>query len=257
MEPWKLAIIGVLGAGMLGYGMYANSTPKVNLAPPMPGAAPVPVQYVGKALPAWPSVTQWMNTSAPPSLNGLKGKTVLLEVFRTECSHCQAAAPFLAKLYPRYAPRGIEFVGIQSPSKSPEPDNPEEDWTKVQAWAKAKGYTWPVGFDDKSQWFQGKFGQGVSYPSLFLLGPDGKVGFFQSGHTPEKALDLAVELEKVAPGQGDNAARARDLTRFLASDLGVQSDQKAQQSLAADIQTRLSAKPQTKTAAAPAPAKAG
>ena len=239
MEPWKIALIGALGAGMIGYGVYANKTPTGDLQPPAPGGTPKPIKYVGTTLPAWPTITQWMNTPAPVSLGALKGKTVLFEVFRTECSHCQAAAPFLVKLHGRYAPRGVVFVGVESPIKSTQPGWPESDWTKVQTWVKGKGYTWPVGFDENSRWFQGKFGNGVYYPSLFLIPPNGVVSYFQSGHDSEKTLSLATELEKAAPGQGDLPARAQDLTRFLAEDLGVQKDKDAQQSLEADIERRL------------------
>ena len=252
-------MIAALGAGLIGYGVHANSTPKVDLNPSGPAPSPTPAKYIGTTLPAWPSITQWANTSAPPSLVGLIGKPVLLEVFRTECSHCQQAAPFLAKLYGRYAPRGVQFVGIESPSKSPDPQWPEADWTKVQAWAKDRGYVWPLGFDDKSQWFQGKFGDKVSYPSIFLIDRSGKVIYFHSGHTAEKELDLSIELEKIVPAKGTAAANATSLMTFLAPDLGVQGNQIAQKSLVTDIQKRLSAQPATKTAAAPgAPAtKAG
>jgi len=246
MEPWKIAAIAALGASIVGYGVFANSSTNSNImAGTLPTPAPTTVattsKYIGKTLPAWTGMTQWVNTPAPVNLSALRGKPVLLEVFRTTCSHCQEAAPFLVRLHSRYAPRGVQFVGVQSPGAFNDVENPENDWNSVQSWIKEKGYTWPVGFDAKSAWFQGKFGKDVSYPSLFLIDPTGKVVFFQSGHTPDKAVELSVALEQIAPGKGNLSARSSDLGHFLAPGLNVGNDAASQKSLADDLAARLNA----------------
>ena len=255
MEPWKLAVIAALGAGIVGYGVFANSSANHTLLNKPPGVRPTlgassaPSKFIGKTLPAWPTMKQWMNSSSPPNLALLKGKPVLLEVFRIECNHCVEAAPVLVQLHKRYAPRGVQFVGVQSPASGNDPENPENNWKTVQSWVKGNGYTWPVGFDAGSAWFQGKFGKDVYYPSLFLIDASGKVTFFQTGHDAEKALQLAVELEKIAPGKGDVQARATDLSRFLAPGMGLGSDATSQQSLANELTKRINgvAAPQTRT----------
>ncbi len=243
MEPWKLAVIAALGAGIIGYGVFANSNANRTLINRPPGVQPTtraaPSKYIGKTIPAWPSMKQWMNAPKPVNLASLKGKPVFLEVFRIECSHCQEAAPALVQLHKRYAPRGVQFVGVQSPAAVNDSQNPENNWKTVQSWVKGNGYTWPVGFDAGSAWFQGKFGKDVYYPSLFLIDARGKVAFFQTGHDAEKALKLSVELEKIAPGEGDVKARAEDLSRFLAPGLGL-NDVASQQSLADNLSARLS-----------------
>ena len=182
---------------------------------------------------------QWVNTPSPVNLSSLKGKPVFLEVFRTQCSHCNEAAPFLVQLHARYKPRGVQFVAVQSPGDYKDPENPENDWKLVQSWLKQRGYTWPVGFDAQSAWFQGKFGKGVSYPSMYLIDSSGKVVFYQSGHSAQNEVDLGVELEKLAPTKGDLRAKAESLSRFLASGLGITSDKNAQTSLALELADRL------------------
>ncbi|BCM91113.1 protein DipZ [Abditibacteriota bacterium] len=252
MEPWKIAVIAALGFGIIGFGKVVNTPPGPvdpisNTAVNPVGVQPTPgppanfAKYMGATLPAWPTVTQWANTPGPVNLGSLKGKMVLLEVFRIECSHCQEAAPFLVKLHARYAPRGVDFVGIQSPGAITDPANPEINWATVQKWIKTQGYTWPVGFDANSAWFQGKFGKNVSYPSLFLFDKSGKIVFIQSGHNTDKAMDLIAELEHIAPGQGDVKAQATDLSRFLSPALGIRNDAKSQQSLTDDFVARLNA----------------
>lgn len=247
MEPWKLGVIALLVAGAIGYGMFTNSPANIPVGPSnltigSGGAVPLPVptpsKYNGKTLPDWPNLKQWINTPAPVHLPALKGKPVLLEVFRVECSHCQDAAPYLVELHKRYAPRGVEFVAVQSPAQPDDAQSPENDWKTVQGWVKEKGYTWPVGFDAKSAWFQGKFGKDVFYPSLFLFNPNGKVVFFQSGHNLAKGLELGIQLEKIAPGNGTYLTRANDLSRFLSTSLGM--DNGAQKQLSSDLSARLS-----------------
>lgn len=251
MEKWKLAAIAALLCAFAGYGVFANS--KANTAivsggtgtPTAPTPAftpPKPSKYDGTTLPAWPSIKQWINTPAPVNLNSWKGKPVLVEVFRTECSHCQQAAPFLSALHTRYAPRGVEFVAIQSPGNAKDPENPENSWPLVQSWAKQRGYSWPVGFDAKSAWFQGKWGDKVLYPSLFLLDPSGKVVFFQSGHDDAKALQLAVELERIAPGKGDASARAKDILNWIMKTLSTGPGAAQQQALQEGISSYLGSK---------------
>ena len=243
MEKWKLAAIAALLCSFAGYGVFANSSANqaIGTGAPLPAVTPTPSPWIGKTLPAWPSIKQWVGTPAPPNLNALRGKPVLLEVFRTECPHCRDAAPVLAALHSRYAPRGVEFVGIQSPGDVKDAQNPENSWPAVQGWVKQKGYTWPVGFDAQSTWFQGQFGgKNVSYPSLFLLDKTGKVVFFQSGHDTGKAVQLAVELERIAPGQGDLNARSNDLAKWLSVPLQLQSAD-TQSSLQQDVLARLGA----------------
>src|SRR4051812_18921376 len=104
MEPWKLAAIAAIVVGFIGFGMFSSSSsnkfPVGNTAGgsgvvPTPGPPAAFAKYMGGTLPNWPTVTQWVNTPAPVNLATLKGKPVLVEVFRIECSHCQEAAPFL------------------------------------------------------------------------------------------------------------------------------------------------------------------
>lgn len=240
MEPWKLAVIAALVVGTVGFGIVSNGgnanpllpTPTPAPAPPL-GPPSIFKKYMGTTLPTYPGIKQWANTPGPVNIASLKGKPVLLEVFRIECSHCQEAAPFLVALHKRYAPRGVAFVGVQSPGDLTDPGNPENNWANVQSWIKSQGYTWPVGFDANSAWFQGKFGKGVSYPSLFLLDKNGNTVFIQSGHDSNKALQLAAELEHIAPTQGNTTAQAKSLAQFLAPGDAV--------AVSKDLATRLNA----------------
>lgn len=272
MEKWQLGAVGALVAGFALFGFMAhqsnvNSNPyggTVTVAGPNGGSGstqtpfvpPTPSRFDGTTLPPWPSIKQWINTPAPVGLNALKGKPVFLEVFRTGCSHCQDAAPFMAQLHARYAPRGVQFVAIQSPATGKDPENPENDWTKVQAWTKERGYNWPVGFDEKSGWFQGNFGKDVYYPALWVIDPNGKVLTYYTGHDEAKALRLTAILEKVAPGPGDAQKRASDLldwlTKVTNTQISAQIQDAVKKAVAAYLQQPQMTTPQGNTNSASA-----
>jgi len=106
-------------------------------------------------------------------LSDYRGKYVLLDFWTIQCGPCIESIPTLAAAYATYHPRGFEIIGINLD------DNLRVD--KVDAFLKSRGSTWvhtslsvpPTG---------AALGAYVdthcrihSYPTLVLLGPDGKI----------------------------------------------------------------------------------
>lgn len=226
MEKWKIGVIAVLFLGLVGYGVSQQkaSEPADVATSQVPGATAAPeankaAVFIGQELggakiPVWTRVGPWENTKQPVTLDSLKGQPALLEFFRINCSHCQEAAPFLEALYGRYQPRGLKMAAVQSPGDYKDATNDETQWPKVQDFIKAGGLTYPVGMDKNSQYFQQTI-NGLSYPTTMLSDKNGKVVYAQTGHDTEKAIALAVELEKQLPGAGTPKERAADLAKFL------------------------------------------
>lgn len=251
MEPWKIGVIAALVLGLGGYGLLSQS--QENAAPlPTAGqsqtapednkAAHFIGQTLGDQIPAWKQqVGPWQNTKAPVAVGTLKGKPALVEFFRINCSHCQDAAPLMEALYKRYQPRGLKMAAIQSPGNFKDPENEETKWSNVQGWAKQRNLTYPIGFDKNSQYFQGTL-KGNYYPTTMITDANGKVVYAQTGHDDKKAIRLALELEKQFPGQGDFAARGRDLAKFLAPFLGITGNQALIKALSDDLTQRLEGK---------------
>ena len=263
MEKWKIAVIGVLLLGLVGYGVSqqkASEAPAVAVddapqpgATLMPGETPVASankaqvfigqQLGGDKIPVWTKVGPWENAKQPVTLDALKGKPALIEFFRINCSHCQEAAPYLEALYKRYQPRGLKMAAIQSPGDYKDATNDETQWPKVQAFVKAGGLTYPIGMDKDSDYFQ-KTLKGDYYPTTMIADPSGKVVYAQTGHDAQKAITLAVELEKQLPGKGTPKQRAADLAKFLQPFVfGSQSvDPALLKSLTDDLEQRLMGK---------------
>lgn len=217
MEKWKIVIIGLLVAGLFGYG-FLSQRPVTEL----PTAVTPPAEVLGANLqPGVPVIpwkltkaSDWINTPKPVRLSDLAGGISLIEVFRIECSHCQETAPLMVAIAQRYVPRGLKVVGIQSPGQYKDATNDENDWTKVKAWCRDKGITYPVGFDPGSAYFQ-KTMKGTYYPTIMLTTPANKIQFAQTGHDMAKGLDLAAAVEKAFPGPGTPRQRAEDLAHWL------------------------------------------
>ncbi len=229
MEKWKIGVVAVLLLGLVGYGVSQQQTDKPDGTiaagtPAVPGATAAPEvnkaadfigqQLGGKKLPEWKNVSPWQNAKAPITLNSLKGKPALIEFFRINCSHCQDAAPLLEALYLRYQPRGLKMVAIQSPGDFKDITNVETQWPAVQAFAKAGGLTYPIAMDKDSKYFQQTI-KGTYYPTTMIADAAGTIVHAQTGHDTQKAITLAVELEKQLPGKGTPKARAANLAKFL------------------------------------------
>lgn len=249
MEKWKIGVIAALLLSLIGFGVYKqDEETSAATAKPTPAGTPTPLPYEGKTLPAW-KFSQWDNGKGV-SLESLKGSPALVEIFRTGCSHCQAAAPMMVDISKRYGARGLKVVGIQSPGAFKEAGNPENDWKAVQTWLSERNVKYPVAFDQGSKYFQGTLkdtfwggdGSKLLYPTLLFLDSSGRVVWAQTGHDTAKAVELAVELENQLPGQGSKEDRAKGLVKWLQSFdefFDQLTDPTVAKALADDIATRL------------------
>lgn len=73
------------------------------------GHAPSKVAHVGEPAPSW---TQPTASGGTLSLSALRGKPVYLNFFATWCPPCNEEAPDINALQKRYAPRGLQVVGV-------------------------------------------------------------------------------------------------------------------------------------------------
>ncbi len=198
MDKWKIVVVLLLLGGLGGYGAYQQ---KATEAPPTPEQTPPPVntlkqKYLGQTPPAWNiGADLWVNTPQPITLDSLKGKVAIVEFWRIGCHHCEATVPFLNDLSKKYQSQGLKLVTIHSPGNLTDPENPEGKWNVVKDTIKQWGITYPVAYDEGGELFKKTYG-GDTYPTLMLLGRDGKVKYLETGHTPEKEQALVAAVDK-------------------------------------------------------------
>lgn len=196
MEKWKVGVILALFASVLGYGSWQareESAQSLNAPLMTLETAPAYQKFEGKPLPAWNiPATYWTNGKAVSPAE-LKGHVALVEIFRINCSHCQATAPHMQRLHETYGPKGLKIVALQAPGTSPL----ESDWKVVQDTVGPNhwGLTYPIAFDAKSAYFKGKIG-GHKYPTIFLLDKEGRVLLGLDGYNDKIGAALEDRIQK-------------------------------------------------------------
>ncbi len=165
-------------ASLLGLLVWSARRPPV---PPIEGGMPLPEMMA----------EGWLNTEeplsrGPVSRERLLGKIVVVDFWFLGCPPCRAAMPELAKLYEKYAPLGVEFVGLTTDTSA--------NLESVQQFiASVPGFDWPVGYGS----YPTHEMLGISsYPTLIVFGVDG-TAIWSSNYLDELAevLDEALMRE--------------------------------------------------------------
>jgi glutathione peroxidase-family protein len=133
------------------------------------------------------------NTLAPAGkgdelrLSSLRGRIVLLDMFWSQCPHCEEHAPHVVEFYNQYKQRGFTVLGLAT-------DRPEKS-DDVRSFIKKTKINYPVGYitTEVIAYYADSQNQGV--PQMILFGTDGKMFKRLIGWNPEisKELKLAIE----------------------------------------------------------------
>ncbi len=95
--------------------------------------------------PNFTDVTKWLNTpqGQPLTMKGLRGKVVLVDFWTYSCINCQRSLPHVEAWYKRYAPYGLEVVGVHTPEFAF-----EHVISNIEVQAKALGVVYPIAVDN-------------------------------------------------------------------------------------------------------------
>ena len=159
--------------------------------------------------PEFIGISHWLNTTGgkPLSLDGLRGKVVLVDIWTYSCINCLRTLPHLKSWYDRYRERGFEIVGVHSPEFAFErvPDNVREAVSDLQI-------EYPVALDNEfATW---KAYENRYWPAKYLIDRDGHLRYFHFGEgeyaqTEEHIRTLLAEGGSRLPAR---AARLEDRT---------------------------------------------
>jgi thiol-disulfide isomerase/thioredoxin len=145
--------------------------------PAAPAAAVEPNRTVGSSVgqqaPEFVGITNWIN-SEPLTLEGLRGKVVLLDVWTYTCVNCIRTFPFLKQWHARYADDGLVIVGLHAPEFEFE----KETKNVVEA-AEEHAIVWPIAQDNNfSTWraYNNRY-----WPAKYLIDKDGVVRYIHFG----------------------------------------------------------------------------
>jgi len=117
----------------------------------------------------------------------LAGKVVVIDFWGTWCPTCVEEVPHMKQVYAKYAAKGVEFVGISVDSNKDAPAK----------FVQENKMTWIQTYDPHSPAAE-KYGV-EAFPSVWVVGRDGKVFSDDALTDLEKTLDKALAAAASAP----------------------------------------------------------
>ena len=127
--------------------------------------------FVGQMAPEL-KVGEWFN-SEPLSLEGLRGKVVLLDFWAWDCPECAQALPYVSEWHSKYAGQGLVIIGVHTPRIEY-----EKDIGKLQEAIAAKKIQYPVATDHEYLTWLDYLNN--AWPSHFVVD---QAGVIQLSHT--------------------------------------------------------------------------
>lgn len=129
-------------------------------------------------------IKDWIN-SDPQTIEGLKGKVVLIDFWTYSCINCIRTQPYLKSWYETYKDSGLEIIGVHAPEFSF-----EKNKANVQDAAKKAGLTYPIALDnDFTTWnaFKNQY-----WPASYLIDKEGNVRRVHAGEGGYKETEQAI-----------------------------------------------------------------
>jgi thiol-disulfide isomerase/thioredoxin len=122
--------------------------------------------------PSWRN-GRWLNTDAALTLDGLRGRVVLVNFWVYSCGNCQRTVPSMVAFDRAYRARGLTVIGMHTPEFPPW--SGEHDRANVARALARHGITYPNAQDnDAATWRL----YGIRYwPSFVLIDRRGRIRF--------------------------------------------------------------------------------
>lgn len=107
----------------------------------------------------------WLN-APPQSIEGLRGKVVLVQFWSHRSAGCANVLPYVVRWHERYKDRGLAVVGIHTPQTEEESDVPG-----LQSAMREQGVRFPVGLDNGYATWDA-YGNRI-WPAYYLVNREG------------------------------------------------------------------------------------
>ncbi|MDH0867336.1 thioredoxin family protein [Mitsuaria sp. GD03876] len=146
----------------------------------------------GKPAPAFTGINTWIN-SPPLTVDGLKGKVVLVDFWTYTCINCLNQLPYVKAWHEKYKDQGLVVVGVHSPEYD------EERSTAGLKDAIARlGIHHAVAQDnDFKTW---KAYSNRYWPALYLIDKQGKVVYSHFGEGSYQQTEARIQALLQQPG---------------------------------------------------------
>jgi thiol-disulfide isomerase/thioredoxin len=134
--------------------------------------------------PDFHGIARWLN-SKPLTLQGLRGRVVLIDFWTYSCINCLRTLPHIRAWDKRYRDAGLTIVGVHSPEFAFErvPSNVRENVRKL-------GVRYPVALDNDFVTWQSWHNQ--YWPAKYLIDKRGNVRYFHFGEGEYSKTEDAI-----------------------------------------------------------------
>jgi thiol-disulfide isomerase/thioredoxin len=151
-----------------------------------PAAKPAKAETKQAETPPALQITDWFNAQ-PMTLEGLKGKVVVIDFWNIYCGPCRKLMPHLGTLYTEHKAEGLVVIGITDDVKK-----------ELEAFLAKNPVSYPIAID-KLVDGEGQTGKAygiVALPTIWLIGRDGNVVWKGPGRKLTDAMVLAELASK-------------------------------------------------------------
>jgi len=124
----------------------------------------------GSTAPKFAGISKWYNTENGEALtiDGLKGKVVLIDFWTYSCINCIRTMPYLRAWHEKYEKEGLVIVGVHTPEFAF-----EKDKGNVQQAIEDLDVTWPVALDPDYKTWENYDNR--AWPAEYLIDKEGNV----------------------------------------------------------------------------------
>ncbi|HEY9404519.1 MAG TPA: peptide-methionine (R)-S-oxide reductase MsrB [Pyrinomonadaceae bacterium] len=160
--------------------------------------------------PAFVENVPWIN-SAPLTLEGLRGRVVLVDFWTFGCYNCRNTLPTLKRFDASYRERGLTIVGVQTPEF-----DSEKQVETVRGQVRTLGIKYPVVMDNDYVTWRA---YGVeAWPTVVILDKQGRIRYTHIGEgaydAQEKIIKtLLAESEKQGADASQGAYRGEKIVK--------------------------------------------
>jgi thiol-disulfide isomerase/thioredoxin len=163
-------------------GLFAAGALMAGLQPVAPGRA-----QTARRVPApeFAGIDGWLNSPAPLTMAGLRGKVVLVDFWTYSCINCRRTVPYLNRWQAEYGALGLQVVGIHTPEFGF-----ERMRHNVEDAVREFGIRYPVGQDNGFRTWRAWSNQ--AWPAFYLIDRDGQIVLLREGEGYARELEGAI-----------------------------------------------------------------
>jgi len=129
---------------------------------------------------------KWINTDNALTLQGLRGKVVLIEFWTFGCYNCRNTLPKMKEWYSKYKGDSFEMIGIHCPEF-----DSERDFDNVKESVSELGIKYPIAIDNA---FYNWYNYDVhAWPTIFIIDKKGNIRYQKVGEGSYRKTENTIK----------------------------------------------------------------